>query len=258
MARKQHTSGFIYIWYDRKHKRYYVGSHWGSEDDGYICSSTWMRNAYRQRPHDFSRRIIERIHTNKNDLHEAEHRWLQMMKTEELKGKRYYNQCNTVKNHWVRSPERVKTVGEKIHTPEWSAKVSAAMKGRKLSEEHKKKLSIAIKATMTEERRQRLRDLQTGKKMPPRTDAQRMVASLNSKKLQEEKKIGMHGKRHTDETKALMSLRQNGELNPMYGKTHSEEARLKITAASKGRTLSPETRAKISEARKEWWRNKNC
>ncbi len=27
--------GFIYLWRDRKHNRYYLGSHWGSEDDGY-------------------------------------------------------------------------------------------------------------------------------------------------------------------------------------------------------------------------------
>ena len=38
--------GFVYIWYDRKHKRYYIGSHWGSEDDGYICSSTHMNHAF--------------------------------------------------------------------------------------------------------------------------------------------------------------------------------------------------------------------
>ena len=31
--------GFVYIWFDRKHKRYYIGCHWGHEDDGYVCSS---------------------------------------------------------------------------------------------------------------------------------------------------------------------------------------------------------------------------
>jgi len=28
--------GFVYIWFDRKHKRYYIDSHWGKEDDSYI------------------------------------------------------------------------------------------------------------------------------------------------------------------------------------------------------------------------------
>ena len=35
--------GFVYIWYDRKHKRYYIGCRWGTENDGYICSSSWMK-----------------------------------------------------------------------------------------------------------------------------------------------------------------------------------------------------------------------
>ena len=26
--------GFVYIWYDRKYKKYYIGSHWGYENDG--------------------------------------------------------------------------------------------------------------------------------------------------------------------------------------------------------------------------------
>jgi hypothetical protein len=42
--------GFVYIWYDRKRKMYYVGSHWGTIEDGYICSSNRMRDAYREDP----------------------------------------------------------------------------------------------------------------------------------------------------------------------------------------------------------------
>jgi hypothetical protein len=50
--------GFVYLWFDRKHKRYYVGAHWGKEDDGYICSSNWMRDAYKKRSQDFLREIL--------------------------------------------------------------------------------------------------------------------------------------------------------------------------------------------------------
>lgn len=83
-------SGFVYIWRDRKTNRYYVGSHWGPDDDGYVCSSKWMRNAYRRRPADFKRRIVARVSTNRQDLFDEEHRWLSMIKPEEL-GQRYYN-----------------------------------------------------------------------------------------------------------------------------------------------------------------------
>ena len=29
--------GFVYLWYDRKRKMFYIGSHWTTETDGYIC-----------------------------------------------------------------------------------------------------------------------------------------------------------------------------------------------------------------------------
>jgi hypothetical protein len=62
--------GFVYIWYDKKHKRYYVGSHWGHENDGYVCSSTWMMKAYKIRPDDFKRKIIKKIYTSRKELME--------------------------------------------------------------------------------------------------------------------------------------------------------------------------------------------
>ena len=68
--------GFIYIWRDKKYNRYYIGMHWGLEEDGYICSSTWMTQAYKIRSHDFKRRIIERVYTNRKDLYEREKYWL--------------------------------------------------------------------------------------------------------------------------------------------------------------------------------------
>jgi hypothetical protein len=82
--------GFIYVWRDRKHNRYYIGSHWGTEDDGYICSSNNMRNNYNNRPHDFTRRIVARGFTNRQALLHEEQRWLDMIKPEEF-GKKYYN-----------------------------------------------------------------------------------------------------------------------------------------------------------------------
>jgi hypothetical protein len=81
--------GFIYLWFDRKHKRYYVGRHWGYDDDYYICSSNWMRDAYNRRPHDLKRRIICCV-ADKTLLVDAEQHYLDMIRDEEL-GKRYYN-----------------------------------------------------------------------------------------------------------------------------------------------------------------------
>lgn len=40
MGNRMNKYGFIYLWYDRKHKRYYIGAHWGLKNDGYI----WWNN----------------------------------------------------------------------------------------------------------------------------------------------------------------------------------------------------------------------
>lgn len=49
---------FVYCWTDHKMNKLYVGSHKGSEDDGYICSSKIMLEEYNQRPQDFTRQIV--------------------------------------------------------------------------------------------------------------------------------------------------------------------------------------------------------
>lgn len=83
--------GFVYIWRDRKHPMYYVGSHMGRETDGYIGGSRWFVTAYRRRPNDFRRRIVERIYQGTVvDVRAAEQRWLDMIKPDEL-GVRYYD-----------------------------------------------------------------------------------------------------------------------------------------------------------------------
>lgn len=85
--------GFVYLWYDKKHKRFYLGCHWGDENDRYICSSVWMKRAYNIRSQDFKRRVLIRIYSNPQDLFEEEYKWLSLIKKEEL-GKKYYNLVN--------------------------------------------------------------------------------------------------------------------------------------------------------------------
>lgn len=104
--------GFVYIWFDRKYKRYYIGSHWGSEDDGYVCSSRWMRKSYSRRPNDFKRRILTRIYTCKKDMFELEYYFLSMIKKSEIKI-RYYN-LNIDWKHWAADPDKELSVKDKI------------------------------------------------------------------------------------------------------------------------------------------------
>ena len=62
------------------------------------------------------------------------------------------------------------------------------------------------------------------------------------------------GKPHTEESRIKMSKahkgKQAGENNPMYGKHHTKEARNKMSEAHKGKSLSEEHKKKLSEAHK--------
>lgn len=128
-------SGFVYIWFDRKHKRYYIGAHWGKEDDGYICSSRWMRNSYRRRPSDFKRRIIARVKDRGNLLAE-EYKWLSLICDVEL-GCKYYNLTKHHNGHWTTDEEKRLSVGQKISK---SSRGVSRNKGSKRTEEQKQKL----------------------------------------------------------------------------------------------------------------------
>ena len=105
--------GFVYIWRDKKHNRFYIGSHWGTIDDGYVCSSTWMKRSYLRRPGDFKRKIISMVYTSKYDLLTEEHKWLSCIKNEEM-GTRYYNLTNHLNGHWMTDSNKSLSVKQKI------------------------------------------------------------------------------------------------------------------------------------------------
>ncbi|AGR47772.2 HNH DNase-like protein [Sinorhizobium phage phiM7] len=146
--------GFIYLWYDRKHKRYYVGSHWGTLDDGYDCSSTWMKNSLKRRPQDFKRRILQYVHDRDNILIE-EHKWLSLIADEEL-GTKYYNLTKHHPGHWSTDPDARLTIGQKISkaqtgrllTDEWKANISKSLEGKVI-------ISDNQKAFLSEDKRKR-------------------------------------------------------------------------------------------------------
>ena len=165
--------GFIYIWFDRKRNMFYLGSHWGREDDGYICSSNRMRDAYRRRPEDFKRRILKR-NIERPSLLDEEHRWLSFIEDKEL-GKKYYNLRKHKWGHWTTDTDTRNSVNEKI---------SKKMKGRKQSEE-------AI--------RNRFKSRQ-GYKPSAETKRKTSLALKGHTK-------GMTGKKHSEETRQKISQR---------------------------------------------------
>ena len=154
---------------------YYIGSHWGgTENDGYICSSNRMRDAYRRRPTDFKRKTIERIYCDRKYLLERENYWLNLAKK---KPSRYYNLKFDVTNitNYTRKG--------KTHTEAWRLQASKRMKirwtnnreemseslrGRKFSVEGRKHMSESKKdIKFSPETLKRNADARRGKKRSP-------------------------------------------------------------------------------------------
>ena len=198
---KQQKYGFVYIWLDKKHKRYYIGCHWGSIDDGYICSSSWMKKAYKLRPQDFKRRIIKTNIKERPDMYVEEQYWLDMIKAKEIKpineNPRYYNLNLKNGNLWHKYDEHIKTVGQKISasktgksvpcTPEKAAAISATKKGKALTEEHKAALCGIKKPAHTDEWKEqnskKFKELWLDPEFKARQSASRKAAWIKRKQL---------------------------------------------------------------------------
>ena len=137
-----HQKPFVYLWYDRLFKKYYLGYHNGKKPN-YICSSKHMMKEYKARPQDFKRRIIKK--GSVDEMAELEKRLLQSRK--EYFGKRYYN-------IGISFPVF-------IWTDEMKKAVSTRVKGRIVSEETKRKQSEATRkriANMTDEQKKQMSD----------------------------------------------------------------------------------------------------
>lgn len=207
--------GFIYIWYDKKRKMYYIGSHYGTINDGYICSSKWMRDAYHYRKQDFKRRILKRD-IERPDLLEVEHKWLLLIKEQEL-GNRYYNLRQHKWGHWSTDENRKLSIKEKI-----SFKTKEAMARPEIRE---KMLPVW--------------ESKKGKKQSEETVTKRALSNTGKKRTQQTKdKIGAKqkgnkhwlGKKHKAETIQKLT----GTNNQFYGKTHTEDVKNKLSTANKG------------------------
>ena len=112
-------------------------------------------------------------------------------------------------------------------------------KGKKLSEEHKKKISKANSGKiLSEEHKKKLRKLRKGKKHTIAT----------KKKMSETRKgknNGFFGKTHIKKSKIKISESNKGENSFFYGKHLSKEHKRKISESEKNKKVSSDTRKKI-------------
>lgn len=185
--------GFVYIWYDKKRKMFYVGSHWGTENDGYVCSSNRMRDAYRRRPQDFKRRIIKKVYTDKLELLKEEYKFLSLIDETEL-GEKYYNLTKHQNGHWSAYPEKVKTLKEKI-----SHRTKEAMQRPEVREKYLKGLETRDNRSSDPEVRKKRSESMKGKnteKWKWEDNLKKAHESIRGKPLSEEHKRKVAEKSH--------------------------------------------------------------
>lgn len=232
--------GLVYIWFDKKLKRYYVGSHWGYEDDGYICSSRWMLNTYTKRPEDFKRRIIKRIYTNRKDLLDEEQRFLNMIKPIEIVSS-YNNTTNEKRNLNVRYYNINLNINDFWHTYEGDIKKSI---GEKISIKKKGKST----GPCSEETKEKIRKSTKGLKKTYTEESYKSLVESHT------------GVFKSDKWKEAASERLKAQWDSgiRRGTPATEERKLKVSEANKGRQLSvptEESRKKQSEKKKLYWEN---
>jgi group I intron endonuclease len=121
--------GFVYRWINLSNNMYYIGSHKGSPDDGYIGSGIYFKRAYKKSPNNFVRDILYQG----KDFRELEEFILKTLNAK--KDKLSYNLKNTSIGGNTRSGHK--------NSPEHIRKVANANKGKKMSESQKEKLRLA-------------------------------------------------------------------------------------------------------------------
>ena len=152
---------FVYCWTDKITNKLYVGSHKGTPDDGYICSSKTMFEEYNKRPDDFHRQIV--AEGNLLDIRNLESKILQS--------------ADAKNNEWFYNKHQ----NDGFYFDGWK-------KGEH-TEQHRKNMSIAAsKRIRTKEHIEKLQAGRRGSKNTTEHTAALVNSRLGSKHSEETKK----------------------------------------------------------------------
>ena len=211
--------GFVYKWHDKKRNMFYIGCHWGTEDDGYKCSSKRLSMAMlkSKRAGKFDQRFkreILKTDIPKESLLIEEYKFLKQIPKEEL-GKKYYNLSNYLfparKIYIKHKNEAKEIISQKLKQkwldPKWRQNQINKRTGKRHSEEHKEKISQGCKG-----------------KTLGRTKS-------------EAHKQKMCGRKWSEELRQKLSKSQKGKIPWNKGKTNifSEETKQRMSISAKNR-----------------------
>jgi len=204
---------FVYITTNLNTGKQYVGDHSTSNlNDGYLGSGIHLiRSIKKYGKKEFNQEILEFFYT-KQEAFDAQ--------------EKYINKYNTLTpNGYNISPTGGSELGGFLSN-ETKGKISKANKGKisfrkgKSFPEVLGELNGMFGQTHTPESVQKIKNANIGKKWSE---------EINKKKGRKGKENVWFGQKHTEKTKRKMSeIAKNRKINPMQGKTHSEETKLKL------------------------------
>lgn len=174
---------FVYCWTDHKTNKLYIGSHKGSIDDGYICSSKLMIEEYKKRPNDFTRQIV--AEGTFTDIRKFESILLDTLDVKNNPS--FYNMHNGNGNFYLKG-----------HTEEYKKRQSKLLKGKKKKKSSRKKI-------LSNEHKQAISASRKGKKLKPFSKTHKLNMSISRKKYLENNKNPQIGRTLSDITKLKIS-----------------------------------------------------
>lgn len=137
---------FVYRWTNNSNGMMYIGVHKGTPDDGYICSSKTMKEAYNSNPEHFTREILE--YGSFAEMYDRETELL--IENNVVKNLLYYNKCINGKEFRMdfipslKTREKMSVAQKKRYSlPEEREKISRTSLGRKHTDESKEKIRLA-------------------------------------------------------------------------------------------------------------------
>jgi group I intron endonuclease len=219
---------------------------------------TYLQNAFEKYGiENFDFEILQEC--TKEELNELEIKWIIELKSQ---GKAEYNiSAGGFNNPFqFKTEEELEVIHEKMRavkigrklTEEHKRKIGEAGKGRKHSPEAKEKIRHAAlnrspetrekyrqaaKRNMTEEAKERLREINTGKKLSPET-IEKIKMSNSNPSEETRKKISQSLNNMTGEAKKIRSEKISVANT---GRKHTEEARQKISKAQYKKVVCVET-----------------
>ena len=132
------TQGFVYRWYDVSNDKFYIGSHKGTPDDGYLGGGVLFRRAYTKRPESFIREIMY------TGVNYREYEQIILDYEDAASSEEFYNLVNQA---WGGSPKGIK---KKAST---RLKMSKASKGKPKSNKHRENVSKSLVGKMGKDAR---------------------------------------------------------------------------------------------------------